>query len=48
VKRVRGVAFTLRVSPQTGNRLVDAARGVLNKFLPDVYIFTAGPDALAT
>jgi len=37
---VRGVAFTLRVSPQTGNRLVDAARGVLNKFLPDVYIFT--------
>ena len=40
VKRVRGVAFTLRVSPQTGNRLVDAARGVLNKFLPDVYIFT--------
>ena len=40
VKRVRGVAFTLRVSPQTGNRLVDASRGVLNKFLPDVYIFT--------
>lgn len=40
VKRVRGVAFTLRVSPQTGNRLVDAARGVLNQFLPDVYIFT--------
>ena len=40
VKRVRGVAFTLRTSPQTGNRLVDAARGVLNKFLPDVYIFT--------
>ena len=40
VKRVRGVAFTLRLSPQTGNRLVDAARGVLNKFLPDVYIFT--------
>lgn len=40
VKRVRGVAFTLRVSPQTGNRLVDAARGVLNDFLPDVYIFT--------
>jgi hypothetical protein len=38
VKRVRGVAFTLRLSPQTGNRLVDAARGVLNKFLPDVYV----------
>ena len=40
VKRVRGVAFTVRVSPQTGNRLVDASRAVLNKFLPDVYIFT--------
>jgi len=40
VKRVRGVAFTLRLSPQTGNRLVDAARSVLNKFLPDVYVFT--------
>jgi len=39
-KRVRGVAFTVRVSPQTGNRLVDASRAVLNKFLPDVYIFT--------
>ena len=47
VKRVRGVAFTVRIPPQTSNRLVDGARGVLNNFLPDVYIFTdhhAGKD----
>lgn len=40
VKRVRGVAFTERVSPSTANRVVDAVRSVLNKLLPDVYIFT--------
>ena len=48
VKRVRGVTFTCKVSPQNGNRMVDAARGVLNKFIPDVYIFTdhhVGPEA---
>jgi RNA 3'-terminal phosphate cyclase-like protein len=48
VKRVRGVTFTSKVSPQNGNRMVDAARGVLNAFIPDVYIFTdhhVGPEA---
>lgn len=40
VKRVRGLAFTERVSPQAANRMVDAVRGVLNALLPDVYIFT--------
>ena len=40
VKRVRGVAFTERVSPQAANRMVDAARRLLNALLPDVYIFT--------
>eukprot|EP00947_MAST-08B_sp_MAST-8B-sp1_P004605 g4605.t1 len=40
VKRVRGVAYATRVSPQTSNRMVEAARGVLNAFLPDVHIFT--------
>jgi len=40
VKRVRGVAFTERVSPQAANRMVDACRGLLNALLPDVYIFT--------
>jgi RNA 3'-terminal phosphate cyclase-like protein len=31
VKRVRGVAHSMRVSPQAANRLVDGARGVLNQ-----------------
>lgn len=40
VKRVRGVAYTTKVSPQFAARMVDAARGVLNDFLPDVWIYT--------
>lgn len=40
VKRIRGVAYTAKISPQMSNRMVDAARGVLNQILPDVYIFT--------
>lgn len=28
------------MAPQTGNRVVDKAREVLNNFIPDVYIFT--------
>lgn len=40
VKRVRGVAYSARVSPQMANRMVDSSRGVLNSLLPDVYIFT--------
>lgn len=48
VKRIRGVAYSARVSPQTSNRMVDGARGVLNDLLADVYIFTdhmTGPSA---
>jgi len=40
VKRVRGVAYTTRVSPQFAARMVDAARGVLNDFLPDVWVYS--------
>ena len=40
VKRVRGVAYSTKVSPQVSNRCVHSARGVLNALLPDVYIFT--------
>ncbi|CAK8985265.1 unnamed protein product [Durusdinium trenchii] len=40
VKRVRGVAYTTKVSPQFAARMVDAARGVLNDFLPDVWVYT--------
>lgn len=40
VKRVRGVAYTANVTPQFSSRMVEAARGVLNNFLPDVWVFT--------
>jgi RNA 3'-terminal phosphate cyclase-like protein len=40
VKRVRGTAYSTRVSPQMANRMIDSVRGVFNKLLPDVYIFT--------
>ena len=40
VKRIRGVAFSVRVSPQMCNRMVDGARGVLNALLAAVFIFT--------
>ena len=51
VKRIRGVAYSMRVSPQASNRLVDGARGELNALLADVYIFTdhmAGVEAGAS
>ncbi|KJE90878.1 RNA 3'-terminal phosphate cyclase-like protein [Capsaspora owczarzaki ATCC 30864] len=40
IKRIRGIAYSTRVSPQTANRIVDAARSLLNTFIPDVYIYT--------
>jgi RNA 3'-terminal phosphate cyclase-like protein len=38
VKRVRGVAWGARVSPHVVNRIVCEAKGLLLKYLPDVYI----------
>lgn len=40
VKSIRGVTFSTRVSPQIGNRIVYAARGIFNRLIPDVHIFT--------
>lgn len=40
VKRIRGIAFATRVSPQMANRMVDKAKGMLLKFIPDIYIST--------
>jgi len=40
VKRVRGVAYGTKVSPQIINRVVDAARGILTNYIPDVWIYT--------
>lgn len=40
IKRIRGIAYAMRVAPAVCNRLVETAKGVLLKFLPDVYIVT--------
>ncbi|KDN45735.1 18S rRNA biogenesis protein [Tilletiaria anomala UBC 951] len=39
VRRIRGIASATRVSPQMANRMIDSARGVLNRYIPDLYLF---------
>lgn len=41
-------SYSMRVAATTANRVVDSSRGLLNKLLPDVYIYTdhyAGAEA---
>jgi len=40
IKRIRGLAHAVRVSPQFSHRMVEAARSVLNRYIPDIYIHT--------
>ncbi|KAF2750812.1 18S rRNA biogenesis protein [Sporormia fimetaria CBS 119925] len=40
VKRIRGVAYAVGVSGNNNARVIAAARGVLNKFVPDTYIYS--------
>ncbi|KAF1969053.1 18S rRNA biogenesis protein [Bimuria novae-zelandiae CBS 107.79] len=40
VKRIRGVAYAVGVSGSNNARMIDTARGVLNNFVPDTYIFS--------
>jgi len=40
IKRIRGTAWAVRVSPSVPNRVVESCKGVLLKFIPDVYIYT--------
>ncbi|OVA19102.1 RNA 3'-terminal phosphate cyclase [Macleaya cordata] len=40
VKRIRGVTFSTRASSQFENTMIHAARGIFNRLLPDVHIFT--------
>lgn len=40
VKKIRGVAYAIGVSGSNNARVIDAARGVLNKFVPDTYIYS--------
>lgn len=39
IRKIRGIASATRVSPQLANRLIDAARGVLGRYIPDLYLF---------
>ncbi|GAB2233860.1 hypothetical protein Droror1_Dr00003091 [Drosera rotundifolia] len=40
IKRIRGVSFSCRVSVQFENKMIHSARGIFNRLLPDVHIFT--------
>lgn len=40
IKRIRGIAYSTRVSPQTANVVIESARSLLNHFIPDVFIYT--------
>ncbi|EAU88839.2 RNA-3'-phosphate cyclase [Coprinopsis cinerea okayama7 len=40
IKRIRGVAHAVRVNPQFSNRMIEAARSVLNRYIPDIYLYS--------
>jgi RNA 3'-terminal phosphate cyclase-like protein len=39
-KRIRGIAYCTRMSPQMANRMVESCRSILTRYIPDVYIYT--------
>ncbi|WFD25714.1 hypothetical protein MNAN1_000680 [Malassezia nana] len=39
IRKIRGIASAVRVSPQMSHRMIDAARSVLNRYIPDLYLF---------
>jgi len=40
IKRIRGIAYTARVSTHFAHRLVDTSKGILLEYTGDVYIYT--------
>nr|SVE85487.1 EOG090X05X4 [Daphnia pulicaria] len=40
IKKIRGVSYALRTSPTMTNRMIEAAKGILLKYIPDVFILT--------
>eukprot|EP01080_Neovahlkampfia_damariscottae_P003135 gene3135-5451_t len=40
IKRVRGISYSTRVSPAFSSRAIESSRALLNKFIPDVWVFT--------
>lgn len=39
VKRIRGTTFSTKVATDTEHAMFQAARGIFNRLIPDVYIF---------
>lgn len=40
IKRIRGIAYCTRVSPQIANRVAESSKELLKEFTPNVYIYT--------
>ncbi|KAF7305024.1 hypothetical protein MKEN_01217400 [Mycena kentingensis (nom. inval.)] len=40
IKRIRGIAHAVRVSPQFSNRMIEASRSILNRYIPDIYLYS--------
>ncbi|KAJ8519470.1 hypothetical protein ONZ45_g3595 [Pleurotus djamor] len=40
IKRIRGIAHAVRVSPQFSNRMIEASRSVFNRYIPDIYLYS--------
>ncbi|KAJ3303045.1 hypothetical protein HDU76_005422 [Blyttiomyces sp. JEL0837] len=40
INKIRGIAYATRVSPQMASRIVDSARVILTRYIPDVYLYT--------
>jgi RNA 3'-terminal phosphate cyclase-like protein len=40
VKKIRGIAYTMKVSPHNLNRLVDGIHSIIKDYISDVFIFT--------
>uniref|UniRef100_A0A0W0FLD2 18S rRNA biogenesis protein n=1 Tax=Moniliophthora roreri TaxID=221103 RepID=A0A0W0FLD2_MONRR len=40
IKRIRGVAHAVRVNPQFSNRMIEASRSILNRYIPDIYLYS--------
>jgi RNA 3'-terminal phosphate cyclase-like protein len=49
IKRIRGVAYSTGVSGSNNARMIDAARGILNQYAADTYVFSdVSPAALVS
>ncbi|GBE82088.1 Probable RNA 3'-terminal phosphate cyclase-like [Sparassis crispa] len=40
IRRIRGISHAVRVSPQFSNRMIEASRSVLNRYIPDIYLYS--------